>query len=295
VAREPIGPTRPLVRAKVVCVDCGVVFDPGKNGAPIRCEACRERHNATRPDRWANRAPVVCADCGITFQPQPKGSLLTLCPECAPVYIRRRAAEAARKRRSLSRSTSAPPTIDRSAARCIDCGGEVRRTTRGVPPQRCDECKREKLRLGKREYDTRVRASGLQPWRKPMACLDCGISIPALPGKRRNLRCDECRAKHRKPYQKDPVKNRDKHLRRMYGMVAADYDAMVEAQDGRCAICGVLPDPPQRLHVDHSHAAKRVRALLCGSCNRMIGLAHEDKHILAAAAKYLDSHQSGPE
>ena len=274
------------------CADCGTTFDPGPAGAPIRCETCREAHNRTRPDRRVQRSPVTCADCGSIFQPLPKGHLPTRCPECVPAHRRLQAREAVRQRRDRAGSSAKRVRLDRSAVRCIDCGGPVGVTARGVPPKRCAECKRESLRVRKRAYDAKVREAGLQPWRKSMACLDCGVELVPEPGKRRNSRCDECRAKHRKPYQKDSAKNREKHLRRMYQMTAAEYDAMAESQGGRCAICGIRPEPPDRLHVDHSHAEKRVRALLCGSCNRMIGLAGEDRGILAAASKYLDDHRT---
>lgn len=42
---------------------------------------------------------------------------------------------------------------------------------------------------------------------------------------------------------------------------------MVERQDGRCAICR----RDVRLVVDHDHATKAVRGLLCDLCNHAVG------------------------
>lgn len=45
------------------------------------------------------------------------------------------------------------------------------------------------------------------------------------------------------------------------------------------------------LHVDHDHNWNEVRGLLCGSCNRGIGLLQENPQHLYKAAKYLTDHK----
>ena len=65
---------------------------------------------------------------------------------------------------------------------------------------------------------------------------------------------------------------------------------MTADQNGLCAICGREPNGKgghARLHVDHCHASSKVRGLLCGNCNTMIGLAAEDPQVLLAAVEYL--------
>lgn len=83
--------------------------------------------------------------------------------------------------------------------------------------------------------------------------------------------------------------NRRTQLRRKYGMTQADYDALLEAQAGGCAVCG---GPPTRnrewFDVDHCHATGVVRGLLCSSCNRSIGLLGDDPARMRAAAEYLE-------
>ena len=64
-------------------------------------------------------------------------------------------------------------------------------------------------------------------------------------------------------------------------------DERPQRQMGRCAICDkATPD----LHVDHDHISGRIRALLCGNCNRMIGIAGESPQRLRSAASYLEQY-----
>ena len=45
------------------------------------------------------------------------------------------------------------------------------------------------------------------------------------------------------------------------------------------------------LHVDHDHRTNSVRGLLCGSCNRGIGLLQENPKHLYRAAQYITDHK----
>jgi hypothetical protein len=72
-----------------------------------------------------------------------------------------------------------------------------------------------------------------------------------------------------------------------YGISPADYDRMLAAQDGRCAICGSQPSGGKNLHVDHCHGSGTVRGLLCSKCNTAIGLMDESADRMYAAVTYL--------
>jgi hypothetical protein len=63
---------------------------------------------------------------------------------------------------------------------------------------------------------------------------------------------------------------------------------MYSDQEGKCNICKM---PHEVLHVDHDHESRSLRALLCGSCNRMLGLAKDDPNILENAIQYLKKWQ----
>ena len=77
-----------------------------------------------------------------------------------------------------------------------------------------------------------------------------------------------------------------------YRIRRVDYDAMYEAQSGKCAICEESPSGESRydkLCVDHNHITGEVRGLLCGSCNLGLGKFKDDVILLINAAKYLTS------
>ncbi len=85
-----------------------------------------------------------------------------------------------------------------------------------------------------------------------------------------------------------------KKMLRTYGLTEAQYDAMLIAQQGVCAICfqpETIIDPQKgklrRLAVDHHHVSKRVRGLLCYRCNTSIGRFEESITLLHSAIAYL--------
>lgn len=86
-----------------------------------------------------------------------------------------------------------------------------------------------------------------------------------------------------------------KQRERKYGITLAEYSEKVAAQGNLCAICG-KPETECRggklkaLGVDHNHETNEIRDLLCTACNKLIGLANEDRDVLLSAIKYLDRH-----
>ena len=82
-------------------------------------------------------------------------------------------------------------------------------------------------------------------------------------------------------------RSRASHLKRKYGITLDDYEAMLVAQGGGCAICGAPEPDGQSLHVDHDHDTGAVRGLLCFTCNAGIGMFDHDIDLLSAAVDYL--------
>lgn len=76
-------------------------------------------------------------------------------------------------------------------------------------------------------------------------------------------------------------------------MTLDEYNALLKAQGGVCAICRKPEKARHRsgtvisLAVDHSHGTKGNRGLLCHNCNRGIGYLGDDPAILTAACKYI--------
>lgn len=80
-------------------------------------------------------------------------------------------------------------------------------------------------------------------------------------------------------------------LKRKYGLTPKKVAEMLLTQQNRCPICATaidLDDP--RTCIDHCHTSGRVRSILCGPCNSLIGFARESPTILAAAIRYLEQH-----
>jgi len=78
------------------------------------------------------------------------------------------------------------------------------------------------------------------------------------------------------------------YMKWKYGITQDEYQQMVEAQEERCAICGGQDFSPwNRLCIDHCHSTKKVRALLCHSCNVMVGAAKDELKRFLSAAEYL--------
>ena len=71
------------------------------------------------------------------------------------------------------------------------------------------------------------------------------------------------------------------------GLPLAEYDALLAAQGGGCAICG-NPPKTRRLHVDHDHKTGEVRGLLCHVHNRRLWRGATPAE-LRSMADYLDN------
>jgi Recombination endonuclease VII len=71
-----------------------------------------------------------------------------------------------------------------------------------------------------------------------------------------------------------------------YGLTEAEWQALYRAHRGCCAICR-KPEPINVLNVDHDHATGQVRGLLCGHCNKALGLMCDDPRLFDKGAHYL--------
>lgn len=95
------------------------------------------------------------------------------------------------------------------------------------------------------------------------------------------------------------VDNRRSRLR-AFGLDEDSLVAMFDSQMGLCQICerqldaNMLGDTPRIRNnvttpcVDHDHATGAIRGILCGHCNRMLGMAGDQPAVLREAAAYLE-------
>jgi uncharacterized CHY-type Zn-finger protein len=69
-----------------------------------------------------------------------------------------------------------------------------------------------------------------------------------------------------------------------------EYNALLQAQNYSCAICGLPAEESARgLSVDHSHYTHQIRGLLCVQCNLGLGYFKDNKQRLKAAIEYLEA------
>lgn len=128
---------------------------------------------------------------------------------------------------------------------------------------------------------------GLYGW-----CKDCARA------KAREYRAnnvEKVRESQKRTRQSKPDFYRNKRLVYEFGITLAQYEEMLQAQDGKCAICN---QPERRFHpktgklwelcVDHDHESGEIRGLLCCDCNTALGLFKDNPDSLYAAIKYLE-------
>lgn len=86
---------------------------------------------------------------------------------------------------------------------------------------------------------------------------------------------------------------RDARLFQNYGIRQVEYDALLTAQGGVCAICGQAECRKDRkgrvidLAVDHDHENGHVRGLLCAKCNHGLGNFKDNTEVMCRAVTYL--------
>ena len=113
--------------------------------------------------------------------------------------------------------------------------------------------------------------------------------------------CTPCKVQYNKRRRRaDPAKvyeiERRSKLKNQYGITVEEYDAMLAAQGGGCAICHAT-EPGGRTRyfpVDHCHTTGTVRGLLCTKCNRGLGLFNDNTGRMERAVKYLKGDLSWP-
>lgn len=74
-----------------------------------------------------------------------------------------------------------------------------------------------------------------------------------------------------------------------YGLTPEQYDEILEAQGGGCAVCGATEQRSgRRLNVDHDHKTGRVRGILCNRCNAYGMPVVDDPNWLERLLAYRD-------
>lgn len=175
--------------------------------------------------------------------------------------------------------------------------------------KRCNKCKQD---LPKDSFKkNKSRPDGLYP-----SCRTCDSAYWRNYWATNDVQREKRRAEHREWKKKNPNYMRDwmrkareldpekyrlvfrkANLKRQYKITIADYDALYDKQDGKCAICeerheraGLSSQRTGILVIDHCHKKGDVRELLCANCNAGIGMFGDDVRRLERAVLYLKRH-----
>lgn len=142
----------------------------------------------------------------------------------------------------------------------------------GVTYKRCKACEQEKL--PDEFHRSTAGALGRQS-----VCKPCAVAAAMQWGKDNpeKLRRNQLKAR----------------LKKKYGLTPEMVDALMDRQQGKCAVCR---DElvPSATHIDHCHVEGQVRGLLCRACNTGLGLFKDDEKRLLAAVRYLRAARRQP-
>lgn len=86
-----------------------------------------------------------------------------------------------------------------------------------------------------------------------------------------------------------PEGHKANSLKYAYGATLEEYYKLMHRAKNKCEVCGKRSGRlrQQKLNLDHNHATKKLRGILCGSCNRGLGYFKDSIVLLQKMIKYL--------
>ncbi len=112
-----------------------------------------------------------------------------------------------------------------------------------------------------------------------------------------DFQSSEGRAKYQGWYRSLTLEQRkERSLKSSFGIGLREYEDMLIAQKGCCAICSRRETAKRKgkdvaLAVDHCHKTGEIRGLLCTACNMGLGKFEDNETALVNAATYLQKHK----
>ena len=137
----------------------------------------------------------------------------------------------------------------------------------------CNKCSKEK------PLDSFFKDKGNKTDGRYSICKECkSARTMEWRAKNKPIYNEYMRAKNKEHYPKNRLQR--------YGLVPAQYEEMLTAQEHKCAICKQSnPSEKRALAIDHDHKTGKVRGILCYGCNRLMVLL-DNEALLAAAVAY---------
>lgn len=260
------------MEATLECGECGTTFKrPGARGpVPTRCPDCKARHkreaHAAQERARAERRKRGEYSCGHCHQTKSGDQF----------------APSQRRDGSWCRDCFRETYVERSGGlitkSCAQCGAAFTVTRRNADgKQYCSRACKDRSNAD-RAHDRVVAA------RADLACENCGKPMTE---KRANARwCSEaCAIKGRVTPEQRKRWNLTARLRQ-YGLTMEEFEAFMA---NGCAICGTHESQEGRaLAIDHCHVSGKPRGVLCGRCNKGLGLFYDNPELLRNAADYIE-------
>ena len=157
---------------------------------------------------------------------------------------------------------------------CRECGKDFQGYYTNNRLVICSEkCRSIRSARADKEKGARYRAKRYHP-PQPRDCANCNLVF--TPGGSRadarfcSLKCG----------------NRGRQIERIYNIKIEYFHELYLMQKGNCAGC-LLPLKGSTPYVDHDHSNGRVRGLLHGTCNSILGFVDDDSVKLENLVKYL--------
>lgn len=140
-----------------------------------------------------------------------------------------------------------------------------------IPGKVCKDCERDYQELTSAQ-------TGIVGMGEPLR----GKPRPIVPGSG-----GRCATHWRYEKKRRKTAAHERRVQQVYGLPPGTYEALYEAQGGRCYICQWATGKTRRLSVDHDHKTGYVRGLACRPCNSMLGHARDDIDFFLRAVEYL--------
>ena len=164
-------------------------------------------------------------------------------------------------------------TMGRKRAICPDCGAKrYRGKVFPAGSERCIWC--EELRVGEKTCSKCGETKPLEDFLKSFKFLAGRATV-----------CKECSNAYQAEWRRANLeKSRGYQRKFQIGVTPEEYNAAV-VLTACCPIC--KKEWTATPHADHDHRTGKFRGVLCGPCNRGLGLFNDDVEALEAAITYL--------
>lgn len=116
-------------------------------------------------------------------------------------------------------------------------------------------------------------------------CSVCGDPVTRRGARFCSAECRHLARPERSAEERDRL--RWAFILRKYGVTKEMFKEILARQDDRCAICRTPEPGEQGWQLDHDHRINKARGILCGRCNRGLGLFGDNAESLDRAADYL--------